>query len=172
MIGRIQSLFAAVVARVEGSATPLARYAPLFGAILAVRLCLEFFSSHRLYNLADVLHIGLWFLFIVLAFLMQLHLFSGEDIRRVIRLVVVGFTIALTAPILDLLFSGGEGAKMNYLSIHTWQDVLWAYITVGGSSLSRGATLGIRIEIVLLVLASFNYVWIKTHALWRAWRVP
>jgi hypothetical protein len=57
---------------------------------------------------------------------------------------------------------------MNYLSINNWKDFFWNYITMGGSSLSRGATLGIRIEIFLLVLASFNYVRTKTGSIFRA----
>ncbi len=158
MLNRVQALFLRLVRLVEDHPAPLRRYFQLYFAILAVRLCLEFFSSHRLFTMADVLHISLWFIFIVLAFLLQLHLFSGERITKVTKLVVVGFTIALTAPIIDLIFSGGVGAKMNYLSVNSWQDVAYAYVTLGGPSLSRGATLGIRIEIILLVLASFNYV--------------
>ncbi|MBL7701466.1 MAG: hypothetical protein JNM14_04410 [Ferruginibacter sp.] len=113
----------------------------------------------------DILHIGLWFIFIVLAFLVQLHIFSGEKIIKVAKLVIVFFSIALTAPIIDLILTGGVGAKMNYLSLHSWKDIVWSYITVGGSSLSRGATPGIRIEITLLVLASFNYVRTKKNSI-------
>lgn len=111
------------------------------------------------------MHIGLWFVFIVTAFLLQLHFFSGENIIKVSKLVITFFTIALTAPIIDLLVSGGHGAKMNYLSINSTKDILWAYITVGGSSLTRGATIGIRIEIVLLVIACFNYVYTKQKSI-------
>jgi hypothetical protein len=158
MLKKIQSLFVKTVDRVENQQLPFSRYYFLFAAILAVRLALEFFSSHRLFTADDILHIGLWFIFIVLAFLVQLHLFSGEKIIKVARLVIVFFSIALTAPVIDLVITGGIGAKMNYLSLHSWKDVVWSYVTLGGSSLSRGATPGIRIEIALLVLASFNFV--------------
>lgn len=165
MLRKIQSLFERVVFLIEEHPTPVRRYFGLFFALLAVRLCLEFFSSHRLFTLADVMHIGLWFVFIVMAFLIQLHLFSGVPIAKATKLVVVGFSIALTAPIIDLILTGGIGAKMNYLSIHSWQDAVFSYFTVGGASLSRGATLGIRIEIVLLVIASFNYVRTKRKSI-------
>jgi hypothetical protein len=175
LLQKAQALFEKVVDHIEGSPTPLVRYFYLFGAILAVRLSLEFFSSHRLFSLADVIHIGLWFAFIVLAFMLQLHLFSKVPIQKVAKLVVVCFTIALTAPIIDLIFTGGKGAKMNYLAVNNWMDFLNAYLTMGGASLSRGATLGIRIEIVLLVIASFNYVRTKTRsivwALLGAWSI-
>jgi hypothetical protein len=162
---RLQDLFISLVGKIESAATPISRYFLLFLAILAVRLTLEFFSSHRLFSLADVLHIGLWFALIVQAFLLQLHWFSGESIDKVVRLSVVGFTIALTAPVIDLVVSGGQGAKMNYLAINNWGDVFWAYVTAGGSSLTRGATLGIRIEIALLVVASANYIYTKRQRL-------
>ncbi|MBK7434289.1 MAG: hypothetical protein IPI66_10540 [Chitinophagaceae bacterium] len=165
MFKKIQAFFEKTVARVEGNNTAFSRYFYLFAAILSIRLALEFFSSRRLFTTDDVLHIGLWFIFIVLAFIIQLHLFSGEKILRVAKLAIVFFSIALTAPIIDLILTGGIGAKMNYLSLHSWKDILWSYLTIGGSSFSRGATMGIRIEIALLVLASFNYIRTKRNSI-------
>jgi len=165
MLKKIQDIFVRTVNAVENKPVPFVRYYLLFAAILAVRLALEFFSSRRLFTLDDILHIGLWFIFIVLAFLLLLHLFSGEKIMKVAKLVIVFFSIALTAPIIDLVITGGTGAKMNYLSLHSWKNVAWSYLTLGGSSLSRGATPGIRIEIALLVIASFNYVRIKRNSI-------
>lgn len=167
MLKKIQQVFVKTVDQVENRQTAFTRYYFLFAAILAVRLTLEFFSSRRLFTLDDILHIGLWFIFIVLAFLVQLHLFSGEKIMKVARLVIVFFSISLTAPVIDLILTGGVGAKMNYLSLHSLKDVAWSYITVGGSSLSRGATPGIRIEIGLLIIASFNYVRTKKNSIAR-----
>lgn len=167
-MNKLQNIFISVVNKVESNNTPFRRYIFLFFAILVLRLALEFFSSGRLFTFFDIAHIGLWFIFIVMAFLLQLHLFSGEDLIKVTKLVVTCFTIALTAPIIDILVSWGQGAKMNYLSINSVGDILWSYITVGGSSLTRGATLGIRIEIVLLVIACFNYVYTKRNNILRA----
>lgn len=164
----VQTFFMRVVHRIETEASSLQRYVLLFFAILVLRLTLEFFSNNRLFTLADVIHISLWFMFIVLAFLIQLHLFSGEEIRRVFKLVITCFSIALTAPLIDIFVSRGVGVKMNYLALNGWQEVVFSYFTIGGASLSRGATWGIRIEIVILVVASFNYVYIKTKQLVRA----
>jgi len=164
---KLQGIFINVVSKVESNPTPFRRYIFLFFAILVLRLALEFFSSSRLFTFFDVMHIGLWFIFIVMAFLIQLHLFSGEDLIKVAKLVITCFTIALTAPIIDILVSWGQGSKMNYLSINSAGDILWAYITVGGSSLTRGATIGIRIEIVLLVIGCFNYVYTKRNSIVR-----
>ena len=162
---KIQNIFVETVNKIENNNAPFKRYIFLFFAILTLRLALEFFSSNRLFTFFDVMHIGLWFVFIVSAFLFQLLLYSGEDTIKVAKLVITCFTIALTAPIIDLIVSGGHGAKMNYLSINSFQDILWSYISIGGSSLTRGATIGIRIEIVLLVIACFNYVYTKQKSI-------
>lgn len=167
-MNQFQAFFTRIVTYLEAEQTPLKRYVFLFCAILSLRLTLEFFSNNRLFTLADIIHIGLWFVFIVLAFLIQLQWFSGEAPQKVIKLVITCFSIALTAPLIDMLVSHGTGVKMNYLSLNNWKDVVYAYFTIGGPSLSRGATLGIRIEIVLLVLASFNYVFTKTRRVWRS----
>jgi hypothetical protein len=165
---RFQELFKKIVDVIEGNTLPLKRYLFLFLAILSVRLCLEFFSNQRLFRAEDAIHIGLWFMFIVGAFMIQLHLFSGEKIEKIVRLVVCCFSIALTAPIIDLIVSQGKLSKMNYLAINSVSDIAYSYITIGGASLSRGATLGIRIEIVLLVFASFNYVYAKTGKIFKS----
>lgn len=167
-MSKIQDLFTLTVSRVENNPTPLRRYIFLFFAILTVRLCLEFFSNHRLFTFQDILHIGLWFIFIVLAFLVQLYLFSGEQITKVVKLVITCFTIALTAPILDMIIGLGYHYNMNYLSVNSINDLGWAYLTIGGSSMTRGATPGIRIEIVLLMIGCFQYVYLKRKSFLRA----
>lgn len=164
---KFQAFFKQIVAKIEDYPLPLKRYLLLFLAILAIRLCLEFFANNRLFRFEDVLHIGLWFIFIVGAFMLQLHAFSKVKIEQIVKLVVCCFSIALTAPIIDLLISQGKFSKMNYLSINSYADIAWSYVTIGGASLNRGATIGIRIEIVLLVLASFNYIYLKTRSVLR-----
>ena len=165
---KLQTLFERISSQVENNPTPFVRYVLLFFAILSLRLTLEFFSSQRLFTLGDVLHIGLWFIFIVLAFLLQLHFFSGENIIRISKLVITFFSIALTAPILDLLIFQGKGSKMNYLSLHNWEQVVYSYFTIGGASFSRGATPGIRVEIILLLIACWNYIYIKRKNIVRS----
>ena len=165
---KIQAFFKQTVAKIEDYPLPLKRYLLLFLAILSLRLCLEFYANQRLFKAGDVIHIGLWFVFIVQAFMVQLHLFSKVKVEQIVKLVVCCFSIALTAPMIDLLVSQGKFARMNYLSVNSFSDIAWSYMTIGGASLTRGATLGIRIEIVLLVIASFNYVYIKTGSIWRA----
>lgn len=168
MFQQFQTFFKRVALGLEQNTLPLHRYLFLFMAILSIRLCLEFFANQRLFRLEDALHISLWFAFIVLAFMLQLHLFSKEKVENIMKLVICCFSIALTAPLIDLIVSQGKLSKMNYLSIQSSSDFLKSYLTIGGASLSRGATLGIRIEIVLLIFASFNYVYIKTASILRA----
>ncbi len=165
---RFQALFSRVLTRLEALPGTTAQYAQLFVALLFVRLTLEFFSSQRLFTFGDVVHIGLWFVFIVLAYLLQLHGFARVPVAQAFRLVVVCYVFSWSAPLLDLVFTKGHGAQMNYLSLSSWREVAFSYVTVGGSSLVRGATLGIRVEIVLLVAASFNYVRLKTGQVGRA----
>lgn len=161
MLKNLYTQFGKIAAKIENHPAHILHFLTLFFAILSLRLTLEFFSSNRLFVFEDVLHIGLWFVFIVLAFLVQLQFFSGESILKSAKLVITCFTIALSAPIIDLLINKGVPAKMNYLALNTWQEVIWSYCTVGGTSLLRGATLGIRIEIILLIIACFQYVRMK-----------
>ena len=154
--------------RIENGSLPFPRYIGLFFALLVVRLCLEFFSSHRLYTADDVVHIGLWFAFVVLAFMSLLQAATGEAMIKIARLSIVCYVFSWSAPLIDLLVHRGVPARMNYIAINSWADFVQAYLTFGGPSLMRGATLGIRIEIACLVVACFLYVHGKRNSLVRA----
>ncbi|MFN8348762.1 MAG: hypothetical protein U0X91_27430 [Spirosomataceae bacterium] len=165
MFRKAQLLFEEITAKVENNTSHFGWFLQLFFALLILRLTLEFFSSQKLFTPFDIIHIGLWFVFIVSAFLLQLHFFSGENILKVAKLVFTFFSISLSAPIIDLFFFKGQAAKMNYLSINNWPQFAWSYMSIGGANLQRGATLGIRIEIILLVVACFNYVRTKRNSI-------
>jgi hypothetical protein len=165
---KLNSFFKIAVQTLETERAPISSYFLLYLAILGIRLTLEFFSNQRLFRWEDALHIGLWFTVIVQVFIVLLQAFSKEDMQRVVRTVVCSFSIALTAPIIDLVVSQGHFSRMNYLSVQSFSDVVYSFFTIGGASLTRGATLGIRIEIVLLILASFNYIRIKQRSTSRA----
>lgn len=160
--------FRATAERIENIPSPFPRFVVLFFALLGIRLCLEFFSSQRLYTTDDVIHIGLWFAFVVLAFMSLLQMATGVAMIRTARLAIVCYVFSWSAPIIDLLVHRGIPARMNYISINSWSDFAQAYFTFGGPSLMRGATLGIRIEIACLVIACFLYVHGKCGSVWRA----
>ena len=160
--------FRSTAERIEAIDKPFPQFVALFFSLLGIRLCLEFFSSQRLYSGDDVVHIGLWFCFVVLAFMALLQAATGEAMIRIARLAIVCYVFSWSAPIIDLLVHRGIPARMNYLSINSWADFAQAYVTFGGPSLMRGATIGIRIEIACLVLACFLYVHGKRGSVWRA----
>ena len=160
--------FRSTARRIENIDAPFPRFVALFFALLGIRLCLEFFSSQRLYTADDVVHIGLWFSFVVLAFMALLQASTGESMIRTARLAIVCYVFSWSAPIIDLLVHRGIPARMNYIAINDAGDFLLAYFTFGGPSLMRGATIGIRIEIACLVIACFLYVHGKRGSVWRA----
>jgi hypothetical protein len=161
---KIQQIFRNITDKIENNETHFGFYVQLFIALLCIRLTLEFISNQRLFNLLDIIHIGLWFLFIVVAFILQLHLFSGENMLKVARLSITSFAFSFSAPLIDSFFIN-KGFKMNYLAINNWSEFAWSYFTIGGMSLQSGATIGIRIEIVLLLVACFNYIIVKKNNL-------
>lgn len=160
--------FRSTAERIEAIDKPFPQFVALFFSLLGIRLCLEFFSSQRLYSGDDVVHIGLWFCFVVLAFMALLQAATGEAMIRIARLAIVCYVFSWSAPIIDLLVHRGIPARMNYIAINNVSELVRAYLTFGGPSLMRGATIGIRIEIACLVVACFLYVYGKRGSLWRA----
>jgi hypothetical protein len=168
MLRRFRTWFVATGERIESWPLPSHRLALLFLAVLAIRLTLEFFSSHRLYTIDDVIHIGLWFAFVVLAFTLLLQVATGASMLRTARLTIGCYVFSWSAPIIDLIVHRGVPVRMNYIAINDWGDFAQAWLTFGGPSIMRGATLGIRIEIALLVLACFLHVHARRGSVLRA----
>lgn len=165
---RLADFVARTGARIEAWDVPMPRLLALFGAVLAIRLVLEFFSNQRLFRIDDVLHIGLWFVFVVLAFITLLHAIGGITVIRAARLAVVCYVFSWSAPLIDLMLFQGQGIRMAYLPINSPAQLLEAYLTFGGPSILRGATPGIRIEIACLVAACFLYVLRRQQSFVRA----
>ncbi|MBK8286206.1 MAG: hypothetical protein IPK97_15735 [Ahniella sp.] len=168
MIQRLWTTFQHTGERIENWNLPFHRFLVLFAGLLTIRLVLEFFSNQRLFQFSDVIHIGLWFCFVVLAFMALLQAFSGQTMLRTARLVITCYVFSWSAPLIDLMLFQGNGVRMNYLAIASPEQMAFAYLTIGGPSIMRGATIGIRIEIVCLVLACFAYVFGRTRSVLRA----
>lgn len=116
-------------------------------------------------NILTIIHFGLFFLAVSLLILVILFLLIPSYRKYSFNLVGMGISLVLLAPILDLIFTQGEGSQLRYLID---KDLILTFLTFFGTNLENGATLGIRIEIglALVILATYIYTltrsWIRT----------
>jgi len=106
-----------------------------------------FFSS----DASTLLHYSLFFMVIVVIFMIILQIFAPDWRPAIPRLVAVSFPVIFIAPIVDFIASGGRGIKMLYLFDSPGRMFL-SFFSFTNKSLGGGATIGLQIEIALVLL--------------------
>lgn len=161
----------AVIERVEGVPLSLAAFALSFLAIVGGRLTLESFLANFPFQFSDYYfyfftHHLLTFLLIFLVSLPIFRWAGRTSLPSAATVLLSGFFIIWTPPIIDEVISRGEGLW----SFYAFDSLagLWArFLTFFGDQPDMGITYGIRVEIALALMAVAAYAWIKTGAWWR-----
>lgn len=149
---------------------PIGAWLGSFLAVVMVRVLLENFSSPGAFGSLDgsvitLVHYGLFYLGLALALVLVAARFSRVPVGELVRLVPYLLPIIWLPPLADLLFSGGVGAPMSYVYAGVG-GLVSAFLTFFGNPEAAGITNGIRLELVLIILAVFLFV----RKLRQAWR--
>ena len=81
--------------------------------------------------------------------------------------MLIIFPVSSIPPIIDLVASRGSGSAMAYIFASgpaLWKD----FLAFGGSSILGGITLGIRVELLIILCGIFLYVFSKTRNVLKA----
>jgi 4-hydroxybenzoate polyprenyltransferase len=134
--------------------------------IIFIRIFLEQYSNNLaghfvLIDVPTIVQYAASFMTILLSSTAVLLYFTKKSLREVSALALFAFTIILTAPLFDLILSAGKGYKIYYLFLNI-RDLALAFISEFWSTVPNGMTFGIRIEIALVIIASFFLIYIST----------
>jgi 4-hydroxybenzoate polyprenyltransferase len=151
--------------------TPLSWLLGVSG-VLMVRFFLEslsnptssgFFAS----DASTLIHYYLFFMTGFLILLVLLPILLPEWKKLTPQLVALSAVVTLMPPIIDWLVSGGAGFKMTYL-FNGWGQMPVSFLTLGGLSISHGATIGLKIEIGLGLIFFAILIYFLKKSWWRA----
>lgn len=143
-----------------------------FSCILLVRFFIESLSSPTSSGIIasdapTLIHYYLFFMSVALA-LMLFFRWVIPSWRKVIPLLsLFVLTIVIIPPIIDWLVSFGKGFPMSYL-IQTPSGLAHSFLTFFGTSFFSGITIGIRVEIAVLILGSAWLVYSIRRSVGRA----
>jgi homogentisate phytyltransferase/homogentisate geranylgeranyltransferase len=176
------AFFKKYTALIENAEYPLWYFVATFLFVVALRIFVELFSNSELakppavylwgfltgtpyvYGLDSILHEFSFFTALALCIILILRLFTHHNITRLFKLVATCYGIILLVPVLDLLISAGKGFRMDYLYPHTIGTLATFFFTFFGplqhsDGMPPGITPGIRIEVLLVMIAAFVYLW-------------
>jgi 4-hydroxybenzoate polyprenyltransferase len=133
--------------------------------LIFLRVFLELFSSPSFKNgIFDkytlFFHYPLFYLPLFILLIILLRIFSRESLERITKTALFFFPVIILPPLLDLLFSGGQGFRIAYLFTDV-KGLVFDFFTFFGPWVVPGITPGIRYEVLLLLSAIFLYLLVK-----------
>lgn len=161
---RLVNFFRRIVNLLENSKTPLIYFIFSFLFITILRSFLEIFSSHARFDAIQFCHYSLFYISLALTFVLFFKLTVKIKIGKAFRVILPAFSVILLPPIIDLIICRGKGCIMTYLmpSFTYSNNLLYRFFTLGGEYKAIGGiTPGIKIELVLIIIVSFLYFFIK-----------
>ncbi len=149
--------------KIELSKVPITHFFLTFLSIIALRIFLEFFSSKvPTTSLGDLCHLYLFYISFALTLIILFKLITKKNILKIAKIISVGYFFILIAPIFDLIISLGNGYRMGYLTYEIPNNLLKIFLTFFGETGKIGVTIGMRIEIAIIIFGCLIYLYIKT----------
>ncbi len=167
MQARLQKIFEAI----ENRPLTLGAWATALLAIIAVRIGIENAFDSLPFRFADQFfyqfsHHFLTFTTIFLVALPILAWAGRVELRKAANILITGFLVIWTPPIVDEIISRGAGL-WSFYSFDSLTGLLERYITFFGDKPDIGITYGVRFEVGLVVLLIILYTWIKSRSIIR-----
>lgn len=157
---------------IENAPLTLATFVATFFALIFTRLLIEnalgLFSEHTFfYFFFEFTHTFLFFLcaFLLLVFLVR---FAGNvSLAQATNILLFGFLIILTPPIIDTFIFHGSGF-WSFYEFDGFLGLLKRFITLFGDTPDIGITYGVRTEVVIVTIALGLYTFIKSKRVKKA----
>ena len=168
----LSSMFAHTFKKIERTPMSVAGWLAGFTGILFIRYFLETFSSRGVQSyvtsdMPTLLHYSLFYLGVLILTVLVISVITPEIPRTLIKTILFFFPLVWLAPVIDLLHGGGA---MAYI-FATPKELLTDFFTYFGPLVPAGGiTLGIRIELGLILAGIAGYVYFYTHALGKTLR--
>lgn len=167
MQARLQKLFEAI----ENRPLTLSAWATALFSIIAIRIGIENAFDSLPFRFADQFfyqfsHHFLTFTTIFLVALPILAWAGRVELRKAANVLITGFLVIWTPPVVDEIISRGAGL-WSFYSFDSLAGLLERYVTFFGDKPDIGITYGVRFEVGLVVLLIVLYTWIKSRSVTR-----
>ena len=142
-----------------------------FIGIVFIRFIFESLSSPTSSGLIPsdaytLIHYGLFWITLVLGLIIVVGFFS-KDYLLTSKIALFGLPVIWLAPIFDIIISRGGGFVQSYI-FDSHGKLLFDFITFFGPSLTRGATYGMRIEMIFVLAGVGWYLWKISKNIYRS----
>lgn len=155
-----------IIQELENPTIPLVNYFLTFIFAVMLRDFLEAYSQQTNHlnlptNLLglEVIHFILFYMMVAMLLILIFHWATKVPIKKVLRVILPAFILLLFAPLFDLTITLGQGINLRYLQPDYDINLLHSYFTYAGGF--AGISLGIKIEVLMLLISSYIYFRVK-----------
>lgn len=161
-----------IIEFIEDYPLTLPQFLLAFSALIALRVLGENFisglKSHSPeFFVGSVLAAYLFFLFSIILLILFLGAFLKESFQKIANLLLWGFFLVISPPLLDKYFCGSQRCWSFYV-FDSLAGLGKRFLTFFGSDPVIGITYGVRIEVALAVLLLIIYIFLKTKSALKA----
>lgn len=164
----IKNFFNNIFNNLENQQIPFQNFVFTFFFVITLRSFIEPFSDNNSRQFMAYLHFYLSYIFLAGAIIIILHIFSNKPLESLSKLVMTGFSILISVPIIDLILSGGKGYDISYIMPEAHNDLLTRYLIFFGDCSIQGATPGIKTEIAIVLITVFYYIFENTQNIFKS----
>lgn len=168
----MKHFFQKFIGSIENAPLTLPSFLLAFLALIIARLTVEntlgYFTEQSFFFLFfEFTHTFLFFLCSFILLLPLVRIAGSISQKQAVRVLLFGFLIILTPPIIDRLIMGA-GNSWSFYEFDGLQGLLVRFFTLFGDTPDIGITYGVRVEVVLTTIALGIYAYYKSRRLTRA----
>ena len=157
-----------VIHRLENPQTPFLNVIFTFIGAITLRNYLEQFSTKIPISVINDIHHSMAYISGALSLIILFHFATREAVDKIARVILPCFIILPFVPLTDMLLSFGRGYSMFYLTPKMPHGIWGSLFFFFEPFREAGVTPGQQMEIVLVILMSGLYFFIKTDKLLRS----
>lgn len=155
-----------VVSGIENSPITFRLWLAVFSGIIVLRLLVEswltgFKNRSGLFLFYEFTHTFLFFLISYVLFAILINKFLKVEIKKAANVLLWGFLIIVTPPIIDFIISKGKGF-WSFYKFDSLIGLAKRFFTFFGDKPEIGITYGVRIEVALAIVFLFVYSLVKS----------
>jgi 4-hydroxybenzoate polyprenyltransferase len=155
-----------IIEKIEDAPTGFFFWLSSFLSIIALRLLIENWldflrSRSGLFIFYEFTHTFLFFLIAYIVIVEFLKRILKSTYQKISNILLLGYFMILTPPILDYFISGGQGF-WSFYKFDSLTGLFWRFLTFFGDKPEIGITYGVRIEVALAIIFIFAYIFLKS----------
>ncbi|MFO7990697.1 MAG: UbiA family prenyltransferase [Thermoplasmata archaeon] len=176
---KIEELLKRKIKSIEDSKTPVLYFFLSFFFAVSIRnfleasLYLHFYDLSAIFNIGNLIHFFSSYLALAFGITLLFYVALDKPVIKILKIVLPTFIILNVAPIVDFTIrsiTGNPGINIGYIIEGDLSNTLTRYLTYFGqfSPQSYGVTIGMKIEILIILILGFSYLYISSSNLLKS----